>query len=221
MAFSIFHKVYSAVIMILLLQAGSAAAQKDNGRQDIETYFSQLPDSCFYLCDWRKGMAETGIRTLDNSNGFISFKRRKEETDFFQAALFKGSNNKRFVAVSTRECEAFACFNPRSYFFQRQRQGWIKADSLMMADADLQLFYRDTSFYPMLEKYKGYFHYNYILPRKGTTIKVELEVCDYITEDHPEVTAALYQQLVKEKQPVLLVWNRKANRFRVMKEKGK
>ncbi|MEI2738096.1 MAG: hypothetical protein V9F01_04875 [Chitinophagaceae bacterium] len=219
MAFSIFHRIYSAGTMFLLLLAGGAAAQNDNSGNDIETYFNQLPDSCFYLCDWRKGMAETGIRTVDIRNGFISFKRRKDEIDFFQAAVFKGSNSKRFVAVSTRECEAFACFNPRSYFFLRQKEGWVQADSVLTGGVNLQFFYSDTSVYPLLEKYKGYFHYNYILPRKGTTIKVELEVCDYITEDHPEVTDTQYLQLVKKKQPVLLVWSRLTNRFRLVKVK--
>lgn len=158
---------------------------------------------------------------MDIKNGFISFKRRNEEIDFFQSAVFKGSNSTKFVAVSTRECEAFACFNPRSYFFQWQKQGWRKADSLLMPAAYLPLFYQDTLVYPLLEKYKGYFHYNYILPRKGTTIKVELEVCDYIKEDHPEVTDVNYQQLIKEKRPVFLVWNRQTNSFRLMKNKGK
>jgi len=164
-------------------------------------------------------MAETGIKTVDIVNGFISFKRRKEEIDFFQAALFKGSSNKKFVAVSTRECEAFACFNTRSYFFLRQKEGWVQADSLLKAGVKLKLFYSDTSVPHLLEKYEGYFHYNYVLPRRGTVIQVELEVCDYITEDHPEVTNIQYQKLVKVKRPVSLIWNRLANRFTVMRKK--
>lgn len=202
-------------VLILIISAGSTA-QNNNAKRNIESYFQVLPDSCFNLCDWRNGMAEAGIKTLDNKNGYIGFKRNEQEPDFFQAALFKTKNGEDFVAVSNRECEAFACFNPRSYFFRRQEDGWVQADAGFFSGINTRMFYPDTAVYHLLDNYAGYFKFNYILPRKGKLIKVELEVCEYIAIDHPEVSESDYEKLVNEKKIVYLLWDPRAGRFIVL-----
>jgi hypothetical protein len=196
-----------------LLIPAVSAAQANKTKQNIEFFFKLLPDSCFALCDWRNSMAEAGIKTLDNKNGYIGFKRNNQEPDFFQAALFKTKAGQNYVAVSTRECEAFACFHPRSYFFFRQEEGWAPADADFFAGINTRMFYPDTAVYHLLDTYPGYFKFNYILPRKGKLVMVELDVCEYIAIDHAEVTEGQYQQLVSEKKTIYLQWDAVTGRF--------
>lgn len=210
-----YRKACTLTVLILLLSF-CGSAQKNNTTWDIESCFNRLPDSCFNLCDWRNEMAAVGIKTIDKQNGFLSFKRHKEEHDFFQAALFKGSNKGHYVAVSTRECEAFACFHPRSFFFVRQKETLVQADSILFSGITTLLFYQDTSLGKLSEDYQGYFRFNFILPQKGTTVRVELDICDYLTEDHPAVSEMQYQKLISEKKTILLQWHPKENRFRII-----
>lgn len=211
-------KHHVLLVSLALLSAGSTTAQQAKQRRNIEWYLKALPDSCFDLCDWRGAMASATIKTLDNRNGYTGFKRNELEPDFFQAALFKTKNGGDYVAVSTRECEAFACFNPRSYIFHYTSNGWEEAEAGFFSGISKRMFYEDTSLYRLLDEYAGYFKLNYILPRKGKLVKVELEVCEYIAIDHPEVSETDYEKLVKYKQPVYLLWNAAAQRFeRIMK----
>lgn len=207
---------YRRTILLLaaaLFAAIAAPAQPDKNKPDIETCFNLLPDSCFSLCDWRGSMAGAGIRTLDVKNGFIAFRRNEEEPDFFQAALFKSKSGQRYVAVNNRECESFACFNPRSYFFLLNGDQWTAADANFFSGINTRLFYTDTSVNRLLDTYPGYFKFDYRLPRKGTLVTVELDVCEYIAIDHPEVTDEQYQQLISGKRTIYLQWDAAAAKF--------
>jgi hypothetical protein len=191
-----------------------AFAQPKNNKLNIEAYFNLLPDTCFYLCNWRGEIAKSVFKTIDNKKGFLAIKRMKNEHDFFQMALFKGKKKEDYIAVSTRECESPACFRPSSFFYQYKMGKWLKADSILFAGIKLELFYSDSSDYNLLKTY-GYYKYNYILPQQGTTIRIELELCDYRTTDHPEVTEQQYEKLVRNNKSVYLAWDSNRNNFQV------
>lgn len=214
-----FLRIITILVAILFLSPQETIAQKNNSKWNVHTYFDHLPDTCFYLCDWRDtseySMANSGIKTTDLKNGFISFKRHNDEKDFFQIALFKGSGNKDFVTVSTRECESCCCFTPTSFFYLYEDNTWKDVSSTFLPSINPSLFYIDAEQAELLNKL-GYYRYNFILPQKGTTIKVELDICDYIVEENEdEITFEQYEKLVSDKKVISLDWNKKLNQFQL------
>ncbi|MEL7121743.1 MAG: hypothetical protein AAFO07_20000 [Bacteroidota bacterium] len=189
------------------------AAQQDKLGNNVQFYFDHLPDTCFYLCDWRDNNVYSKEKIVDIRNGFIAFKTGKDFPDAFQIALFKG-NNKDVIVVSNRECEAFACFTPTSFFYIYENNNWIEASKIILPRISTNLFYDDSSNSDLLDKY-GYFRYDFILPQFGTTIKIELDICDYLQVDYPEVTDQQYDRLIDEKKSVNLVWDRHSNKFEI------
>jgi hypothetical protein len=208
------HFKFIIFINIIILIEFNSFAQSSGSPRDIKFYFDHLPDSCFKLCNWRDPDRHYFEKIVDVKNGFISFKRDKDFPDFFQMALFKGSNNIDVIVVSNRECEAFACFTPTSYFYQYKNNVWIPADNEIFPKITPENFYKDSYNYDLLNKY-GYYSYNFILPQNGTKIKIEIDICDYLQEDHPEVTDDQYKRLVNERMIIYLNWNNKSNRFTI------
>ncbi|MEM8527529.1 MAG: hypothetical protein AAGG68_23005 [Bacteroidota bacterium] len=202
---------------IILLSFHSFSQSKQ--KRDIQFYFDNLPDTCFQLCKLKvPSVMSSHRKVLDIRNGFISFKQWPYDDNdpaSFQAALFKGSDNKDIIAVSTRSCgDMFACFYLNSFFYIYEDGNWVKADTLLLPEITLKLFYDDSSNSNLLNKY-GHFEYHYILPRYGTEIKIELSICDYLTFDNPEVTDEQYDKLIREKKVVYLKWEKSSNQFKI------
>lgn len=154
-------------------------------------------------------------KVIDIRNGFLSFNSHEGFSDDFQLVLFKGTNNKDIIAVSTRECEVFDCFTPTSFFFIYENGKWVKADTMLLPEITTELFYNDSSNSDLLNKYDGYFRYHYLLPRYGTEIKIELDICDYLQVDYPRVTDQQYDKLIQKRKPVYLKWEKDSNQFKI------
>ncbi|MEL6720775.1 MAG: hypothetical protein AAFO82_05310 [Bacteroidota bacterium] len=207
---------FSILFLLIVGLNFCSFGQNNKQRRDIQFYFDNLPDTCFYLCDWRAFEEELhGKKVIDIRNGFMSFKFDGGVSDHFQIALFRGTNDKDIIAVSTRECEVPNCFNPTSFFFLYEDGNWIEADTFLLPEITIELFYDDPLNSKLANKYKSFFDYDYLLPRYGTEIKIELSICDYLQFDHPEVTDQQYDQLIQEWKPVYLKWEKSSNQFKL------
>ncbi len=205
---------FPIILLFSLTFVHLSFAQKNNPNQNIITYFNNLPDTCFQLCDWRfSEMQSNAIKTVDVKNGFLSFRHKGQEYDAFQIALFKGVDND-FIAVSTKECEAFACFTPTSFFYKYENETWTPVDSIILPNIK-SLFYSDSSNTLLMDKYKSYFNLQYRLPQNGFVVKIELDICDYLQFDYPEVTDYQYDKLINGKKNVYLEWNKASNKFQI------
>lgn len=157
-------------------------------------------------------------KVVDIRNGFLAFKQRgyeEEAPSSFQVALFKGTDDKDIIAVSTRDCgDVFDCHNLASFFYVYEDGNWTETDTILLPEIRTELFYNDSSNSELLDKY-GYFDYRYILPRYGTDIRIELSICDYLQFDHPEVTDQQYDKLIQEKKAVYLKWEKKTDQFKI------
>ena len=187
--------------------------------QTVEDYFYQLPDSVFSDCNWRdssaNGMANSSIKILDSKNGFLAFKRHASEADFFQIALFKGSNKEDYIMVRNQACEHCCCEEPKSYLYQIKEGTWKEVSATRIPILKPSLFISKKPLSDSLEKVNAYYLYKFDLPRFNTIVTVSLEVCDYIVEDEM-MGDELYTELVKGIRIRKMVWNKKQNAFKLV-----
>jgi hypothetical protein len=195
----------------------AVGAQDTTSTKDLDHYFAQLPDTCFYLCNWREYGENLGVKHIGAENRSLSFRQHRgdEFPPSFQMAIFEGRDGQTFVVVSNQECEAPECLRHDSYFFLHRDGHFVRADSLVLPNLGFAAFYDDPVDAEVLGKYPNYGDLDFVLkPAKGE-VEVELLVCDYLQFDYPEVTDEQYERLISNKKAVTLQWNEHRNRFEI------
>ncbi|MTB53756.1 hypothetical protein [Lewinella sp. W8] len=195
--------------------SSDVSGQDTTAHATVAYYFEQIPDSCFYLCNWREYGGDLGVKHIDTQNRSLSFRQYSDDgfPPSFQMAIFSGRDEQAFVVVSNQECEAPECLRHDSFFFLHREGQLMNADSIVLPNLDFSAFYDKPADAELLNQYPGYGDFDFVLhPEKGE-VTVELLVCDYLQFDYPEVTDEQYDGLVNHKKTVTLHWNKHRNRF--------
>lgn len=188
-------------------------AQVFEKTKTIQYYFDLIKAE--WICDlieWRTK------KIVDIKNGYIAFKSLDEEFEpLFQMALFKDINGKDLIVIHRpgHACaDIFDCANTaerKTCFLKYGTDGWEDVGPEVLPQILVEHFYEDSTNSKIVNEFAQH-AIAYELPRFGQTIKLNLEICDgYINFDYPDepiVSDEQIERLLKERNTVLLKWNK-------------
>ncbi|MCB0477226.1 MAG: hypothetical protein KDC84_03630 [Crocinitomicaceae bacterium] len=186
--------------------------------QSIEDYFQQIPDSVFQLCNWRdtseNGIANHSIKTLDIKNGFIGFKRNEEEHDFFQAAVYRGSEGQSFILIRNQACEHCCCEEPKTFVYLVENGKWKNVTSTHFPKMELKDFITQDILLKNYGDVNNYAEIQVQIPQHGTVSIAKVLFCDYVVEDEI-ISSDLYERIEKALFTREINFDKKENLFKL------
>lgn len=208
-------KLLIFIVLNITFFVVNSSAQNPKNKLNVKDYLELLTDD-YIICPLENCNCE---KIEDLRNGYISYKKSGDAEAFFQMALFKNYKKQNFFVIHSLRmacADIFDCANTEriTHFLKYENNKWVNIKSVIMPEISSSLFYDNSENVKILNKHNGYLNYKYELPRKGTTVKLEIVICDYITE---EITNQKYEKLIKEKKIRYLKWNKKLTKFQFVK----
>lgn len=202
-------------LAILLCLALPAYAQE----WGISDYLKNLPERFkTFHGDFSTPSIETII--VDEKNGYAGYLKAPGGTErSFEMALFKSKNAPPVLVVSNEQSD-MQCSFYETFFLRRVGKEWVEVKDKVLPPLDPGMFWDDPRAAARLAKIVTLTPtsaYHFEPPRRGTQMKVTLEVCDFFDEDPPAATLEEFNQLMKTARPIRLEWDSKGGRFKLMK----
>jgi hypothetical protein len=185
----------------------------------ISDYLKHLPEKFkTFEGDFYPPSKETTI--IDEKNGYAGYLKVPGRTDMsFEMALFKSRNAPPVVVVSNERSD-MQCSSYETFFLQRVGNEWVEVKDKVLPVIDPRMFWDDSRAAGRLAKIVTVAPtsaYHFELPRRGTQMKVTLEICDYFDEDPPEATLKEFNKLKETARPIRLDWDSQSGKFKFMK----
>ena len=160
-------------------------------------------------------------KIIDINNGYIA----TQLYDFgrpppFQMAMFKDNNNAPLIVIRAETCgDHFACaeLEEKSSFLKYKNGKWVDVADKVLPKITLEHFFNDKKEVNTL-KQLNYHIFRFHPPRIGTTMKVTIEICDYIEcDDRVEdaISSKEYERLLKERKTLFLKWDKELGKFQL------
>jgi hypothetical protein len=202
-------------LCILLLIAVPASAQD----WSISDYLKNLPEKFkTFEGDYHPPSAQTTI--IDEKNGYAGYLKMPGETyTFFEMAIFKTGNAPPVLIVSNERSD-MQCSFYQTFFLRRIGREWVEVKEKVLPPLNPGMFWDDPQAPGRLAKIlkdTTPFTYHFEPPRRGTQLKVTLEICDYLDVDPPEATLNELSKLKETAKTIRLDWDAKSGRFKLMK----
>lgn len=202
-------------LSILLCVALPAYAQD----WSISDYLKNLPERFkTFQGDFVSPSKETII--IDEKNGYAGYLKVPGGTEsFFEMALFKSRNAPPVIVVSNERSD-MQCSFYETFFLRRVGKEWVEVKDEVLPPLDPKMFWDDPRAAGRLAKIVTVTpasDYHFEPPRRGTQMKVMLELCDQFDEDPPEATLKEFNKLKETAKPIRLEWDSKIGRFKFMK----
>jgi hypothetical protein len=202
-------------LSILLCLATPAYAQ-DWGISD---YLKNLPEKFkTFEGDFSPPSKETTV--IDEKNGYAGYLKAPGGTDMsFEMALFRSKNAPPLVVVSNEKSD-MQCSSYETFFLRRVGNRWVEVKDEVLPTLDLKMFWEDPQAAGRLAKIVAVTPasaYRFEPPRRGTQMKVSLDICDYFDEDPPEATLKEFDKLKESARPIRLNWDSQSGKFKFVK----
>ncbi|MET0650036.1 MAG: hypothetical protein ABW208_25795 [Pyrinomonadaceae bacterium] len=202
-------------LSILLCLAIPAYAQ-DWGISD---YLKNLPEKFkTFEGDFSPPSKETTV--IDEKNGYAGYLKAPGGTDMsFEMALFRSENAPPLVVVSNERSD-MQCSSYETFFLRRVGNRWVEVKDEVLPPLDPKMFWEDPRAAGRLAKIVSVpsaSAYHFEPPRRGTQMKVRLEICDYFDEDPPEATLKEFNKLKETARPIRLDWDSQGGKFKLAK----
>jgi len=203
------------------------APQKDSispkNPQNILDYYKLLPSK--YI-NYRDGDDEflgykANITTLDIDNGYIAYKNKTYASiPLFSCTIFKDVTGKYTLAVNNVHTNNNYSYREHAtYFLQYDNGNWIDVSEKVLPKVPSNLFYKNAKLGAVAVEYTnsqhGVYDYCYLLPQKGTLLKVYLELPE--TQTKRAVTDTDFEKLQLKSMPVDLAWDKTTATFTIVK----
>jgi hypothetical protein len=200
---------------ILLCLAIPAYAQE----WSISDYLKNLPEKFkTFAGDFHPPSKETTV--VDERNGYAGYLKVPGGTEMsFEMALFKSRDAPPLVVVSNEHSD-MQCSSYETFFLRRVGDEWVEVKDKVLPPLDPGMFWDDPRAAGRLAKIVALTPtsaYHFEPPRRGTQMKVSLEICDYFDEDLPETTLKEFNMLVETAKPIRLNWDSKGGKFKLVK----
>ncbi|MET0622700.1 MAG: hypothetical protein ABW250_06965 [Pyrinomonadaceae bacterium] len=202
-------------LSILLCLAMPAYAQ-DWGISD---YLKNLPKKFkTFHGDFSPPSKETTV--IDEKNGYAGYLKAPGGTDMsFEMALFRSKNAPPLVVVSNERSD-MQCSSYETFFLRRVGNKWVEVKDEVLPPLDAKMFWDDSRAAGRLAKIISVppaSAYHFEPPRRGTQMKVSLEICDYFDGDPPEATLKEFDRLKETARPIRLDWDSQSGKFKLVK----
>jgi len=202
-------------LSILLCLSTPAYAQD----WSISDYLKNLPERFkTFDGDFVPPSKETII--IDEKNGYAGYLKVPGGTErYFEIALFKSRNSPPLLVVSNERSD-MQCSFYETFFLRRVGKEWVEVKDKVLPRLDPRMFWDDPRAAGRLAKIVTVTptsEYHFEPPRRGTQMKVTLEICDHFDEDPPEATLKEFDKLKETAKPIRLEWDSQSGRFKFMK----
>ena len=202
-------------LSILLCLALPAYAQ-DWGISD---YLKNLPEKFkTFEGDFSTPSKETSV--IDEQNGYAGYLKAPGGTEMsFEMALFRSKNAPPLVVVSNERSD-MQCSSYETFFLRRVGNRWVEVKDEVLPPLDLRMFWDDPQAAERLAKIVSVSPasaYHFEPPRRGTQMKVSLDICDYFDEDPPEAKLEEFNKLRETARPIRLDWDSRSGKFKFAK----
>ncbi|MCY7344664.1 MAG: hypothetical protein LH614_00435 [Pyrinomonadaceae bacterium] len=211
--------------VFIFITAFSAQAQKPAAKDwSIADYFKNLPKK--YITtqgDFAQPSAETLV--VDEKNGYaaqMDSSRRVTVEPFpvFEMALFKSQTKSPLVVVAHRKINS-PCTDYEIFFLRRAGNRWTEVKQAVMPPLDLKMFWSPGAMQSagrLLKIVKqSQIVYRFEPPRVGRSMKVSLEICDFLIDSAPPAMAAELEKLVGSAKPIYFEWDKQNGKFKFAK----
>ena len=204
-------KTLILIVVNITLLISSTTAQNN---MNVKDYFNALPEE-YIVCR----LENNGYTKVEDiGNGYISYTVPSQKEPFFQITLFKNNKKESFIVMHTKNIcgDFFSCkeVNKQTKFLQYEDGKWTNVEDIILPEITPKLFYDNDEYSKLLNNKEDY-SYKYKLPRYGTTVEIEIMICDEITES-PKISYATYQKLESQKKTVYLKFNKELSKFEII-----
>lgn len=208
-------KILIGTLSLLLCLAIPAYAQ-DWGVSD---YLKNLPEKFVtFEGDFSPPSKETTV--IDEKNGYAGYLKVPGGTEMsFEMALFRSKNAPPLVVVSNERSD-MQCSSYETFFLRRVGNRWVEVRDEVLPPLDPGMFWDDPQAARRLAKIvsaPSASAYHFKPPRRGTRMKVSLDICDYFDEDPPEAMLKEFDKLKETARPVHLDWDAQGGKFKLVK----
>ncbi|HEX8503681.1 MAG TPA: hypothetical protein VF659_24060 [Pyrinomonadaceae bacterium] len=208
-------KILSGTLSILLCLAVPTYAQ-DWGISD---YLKNLPEKFItFEGDFSPPSRETTV--IDEKNGYAGYLKVPGGTEMsFEMALFRSKNASPLVVVSNERSD-MQCSSYETFFLRRVGNKWVEVRDEVLPPLDPKMFWDDQRAAGRLAKIVSLTpasDYHFEPPRRGTQMRVSLEICDQFDQDPPEATLKEFDKLKETARPIRLDWDSRSGKFKFVK----
>ncbi|MCY7346666.1 MAG: hypothetical protein LH614_10665, partial [Pyrinomonadaceae bacterium] len=211
--------------VLVMLTVFSAQAQKPEAMEwSIGNYFKNLPKKYkTFRGDFDPLTKETTI--IDEPNGYAAYLSHPIIPDsinppfpIFETALFKSQIEPPLLVVSNL-IDADDCSDYETFFLRRVGSNWTEVKSRVLPPLDLKMFWDAPQSSERLLKLikRNFIAYHFEPPRRGTQMKVSLEICYRIAGDSPDEKVQEFEKLVESAKPIYLDWDKQTGKFKFAK----
>jgi hypothetical protein len=185
----------------------------------VSDYLKNLPEKFItFEGDFTPPSKETTV--IDEKNGYAGYLKVHGGTDMsFEMALFRSQNAWPLVVVSNERSD-MQCSSYDTFFLRRVGNKWVEVKDEVLPPLDPSMFWDDPRAARRLAKIISVTptsDYHFEPPRRGTRMKVSLEICDQFDEDPPEATLKEFVKLKETARPIRLDWDSRSGKFRLAK----
>ena len=185
----------------------------------ISDYLKNLPEKFItFEGDFTPPSKETTV--IDEKNGYAGYLKVPGGTDMsFEMALFRSQSAPPLVVVSNERSD-MQCSSYDTFFLRRIGNKWVEVTDQVLPPLDPGMFWDDPQAAERLAKIVSLTptsDYHFEPPRRGTQMKVTLEICDYFDEDPPEAALKEFNKLKESVRPIRLDWDSRSGKFKLAK----
>lgn len=219
-----FSKKIALSLFFVFVVAISAQAQ-NRGAYDsgIADYFNNLPKKYITATgDFPPPSNENSI--IAPGNGYAAYMsapfNKNADTEPFpivEMAIFKSESKTPLLVVSNLKSDS-VCSEHETFFLRRAGSdwtNWAEVGREVLPAIDLKMFWDAPQSAEKLLKIikKSSISYHFEPPRKGTRMKVSLEICDYLEDDAAESAGEELRKLIESAKPIYLDWDKQNGKF--------
>ena len=208
-------RILIGTLSVLLCLASPAYAQ-DWGVSD---YLKNLPERFItFEGDFTPPSKETTV--IDEKNGYAGYLKVRGGTDMsFEMALFRSKNAPPLVVVSNERSD-MQCSSHETFFLRRVGNRWVEVKDEVLPPLGPGMFWDDPQAAARLAKIVSVTptsDYHFEPPRRGTRMKVTLELCDHFDEGTSDATLKEFDKLKETARPIRLDWDSRSGKFKLAK----
>ena len=216
------------LFIITIVLTTISFAQKPVSKWKISDYLNNLPSKYKKLGNYAGATKETTI--IDNKNGYASYQVDPDDeySKNLEMALFKANKGLPTIVITNVE-DDHVCGNNYAYFLQKNGENWVNVKEKVLPKLDFSMIFIDGKnddsykyYKKMQKKYGGMIsnlEYKFHPPRKGTKMKVSLNMCDWVDDtvaNNKDLKE--YSMILDSVKPIYLQWNKAQVKFEIVKE---
>ncbi|MCY7346667.1 MAG: hypothetical protein LH614_10670 [Pyrinomonadaceae bacterium] len=215
------HRIILLAVLVFVTAFSAQAQKRDAEDWSIADYVENLPEKYkTFEGDFSLPSKETTV--IDESNGYAAYLNNLPDPDsnyqpypMFEMALFKSKTKPPLLVVSNMKSDS-ACNEYETFFLRRVGSKWTQVKREVLPPMNLKMFWDAPQSAARLLKIlkENAASYHFELPRRGTRMKVSLEICDYLEDDAPEAAGDELQKLIESARPIYLEWDKQSGKFK-------